>query len=381
MTPLLLTADAAPAAPHFSRRKRFLLLWAIWSAIAIFFASQAVAFVLAMMPRDKIDLAVVWQRQLLFNFVCYYLWWALTPLIVRLDRRWRLEGAGWARAAWMHGLASVLLGAVHLPVSQLIFKVIYNPLSGWSRFMPGLWPLFRDNIHLNILTYWVILGVYYVLDYHHRWREREVHAAELERALSEAQLQALKMQLHPHFLFNALNSIAALMHSDVEAADTMLVRLSDLLRRALDQAGAQEVSLGQELDFLRPYLEIEKVRFQERLSVVFAIPPELLEARVPNLILQPLVENAIRHGIAPRTAPGHITVSAVREGETLHLEVRDNGGGLFEGRSPVEGIGLGNTRARLERLYGAAQSFTLVNLPEGGLSARVSLPLRLIESG
>ena len=184
VTPLLLTADAAPAAPHFSRRKRFLLLWAIWSAIAIFFASQAVAFVLAMMPRDKIDLAVVWQRQLLFNFVCYYLWWALTPLIVRLDRRWRLEGAGWARAAWVHGFASLLLGAVHLPVSQLIFKVIYNPLTGWSRFMPGLWPLFRDNIHLNILTYWVILGVYYVLDYHHRWREREVHAAELERALS-----------------------------------------------------------------------------------------------------------------------------------------------------------------------------------------------------
>ena len=136
-----------------------------------------------------------------------------------------------------------------------------------------------------------------------------------------------------------------------------------------------------ELDFLRPYLEIEKVRFQERLSVVFAIPPELLEARVPNLILQPLVENAIRHGIAPRTAPGHIRVSAVRDGETLHLEVRDNGGGLFEGRAPVEGIGLGNTRARLERLYGAGQSFTLVNLPEGGLAARVSLPLRTTVTG
>ena len=276
----------------------------------------------------------------------------------------------------MHGLASVLLGAAHLPVSQLIFKLIYSPLAGWSRFMPGLWPLFRDNIHLNILTYWAILGVYYVLDYHHRWREREVRAAELERALSEAQLQALKMQLHPHFLFNALNSIAALMHSDVEAADTMLVRLSDLLRRVLDQAGAQEVSLGQELDFLRPYLDIEKVRFQERLSVDFAIPPELLEARVPNLILQPLVENAIRHGIAPRTAPGRITVSAVREGETLHLEVRDNGRGLFEGRAPDEGIGLSNTRERLQRLYGEAQSFTLVNLPEGGMAARISLPLR-----
>lgn len=363
-----------------SRDRRFLLQWGIWSAIAIFFASQAMAFTLAMMPRENVNLWWAWQRQLLFNFVCYYLWWALTPMILSLDRRWRLEGAGWARAAWVHGLASLVIGAAHLPVSQLIFKLIYNPLAGWNRMIPSMWPLFRDNIHLNILTYWAIIGVYYVLDYHERWREREVRAAELERALSESQLQALKMQLHPHFLFNALNSIAALMHSDVEAADTMLVRLSDLLRRALDQAGAQEISLGQELDFLRPYLDIEKVRFQERLSVDFAVPNELLGARVPNLILQPLVENAIRHGIAPQTAPGRITVSARREGETLHLEVRDNGRGLFEGRAPVDGIGLGNTRARLERLYGAAQSITLTVLPEGGVAAQVSLPLRLAAS-
>ena len=381
MTPLLLTAEAAPAAPPLSRVRRFLLQWGIWSAIAIFFASQAVAYVSAMAPHGSFTPWWAWQRQLLFNFVCYYLWWALTPLIVALDRRWRLEGSGWLRAAGVHGLASLVLGSAHLPVSQLIFKLIYSPLAGWSRVIPSLWPLFRDNIHLNILTYWAILGVYYVLDYHHRWREREVRAAELERALSAAQLQALKMQLHPHFLFNALNSIAALMHSDVEAADTMLVRLSDLLRRALDQAGAQEVTLGQELDFLRPYLDIEKVRFQERLSVDFAIPAELLDARVPNLILQPLVENAIRHGIAPRTAPGRITVSAVREGETLRLEVRDNGRGLFEGRAPIEGIGLSNTRERLQRLYGEAQSFTLVNLPEGGMAARVALPLRPVPAG
>jgi len=381
VTPLLLATEAAPASAPLSRVRRFLLQWGIWSAIAVFFASQAVAMVMAMVPRTSLNLYVVWQRQLLFNFVCYYLWWALTPLILKLDRRWRLEGAGWARGAWAHGIASIVLGTAHLPVSQLIFKLIYNPLAGWERFMPGLWPLFRDNIHLNILSYWAIIGVYYVLDYHHRWREREVRAAELERALSEAQLQALKMQLHPHFLFNALNSIAALMHTDVDAADTMLVRLSDLLRRALDQAGAQEVTLGQELDFLRPYLEIEKIRFQERLSVEFAVPAELLNVRVPNLILQPLVENAIRHGIAARTAAGRIAVSATRTGDTLNLEVRDNGRGLRGAEAPVDGIGLSNTRARLERLYGAAQSFGLVNLPEGGLAARISLPLRLAPAG
>ena len=217
--------------------------------------------------------------------------------------------------------------------------------------------------------------------YYQQAQDRALKASQLETQLAEAQLQALQRQLHPHFLFNTLNAISALMHRDVEAADQMLSKLSDLLRIALDQRGAQEVALKDELEFLQKYLEIEQARFGDRLSVDFTIEPQTLDAQVPNLILQPLVENSVRHAVAVRIEPGHIAVRARRNDDRLELSVRDNGPGLPKGRTaaPASGVGLANTRSRLERLYGASQHLTFAEPPGGGLLVTVSMPFKADE--
>jgi LytS/YehU family sensor histidine kinase len=237
---------------------------------------------------------------------------------------------------------------------------------------------FLNNFDYEMMAYWAIAGVYSAVKYHGEAQERTLKASRLDAQLAEAQLQALQRQLHPHFLFNTLNAISALMHRDVEAADQMLSRLSDLLRIALDQRGQQEVALKDELEFLQKYLEIEQARFGDRLTVEFSIDPETLDAQVPNLILQPLVENSIRHAVAVRIEPGHIAVKARRVEGVLELSVRDNGPGMPPGRlaSPARGLGLSNTRSRLERLYGAAQHLTFAEPPGGGLIVTVSLPFR-----
>ena len=229
-----------------------------------------------------------------------------------------------------------------------------------------------------MLTYWAILGVSLAVDYYRKYRERELRASQLETRLAEAQLQVLKMQLHLHFLFNTLHAISTLMHRDVEAAERMLTRLSDLLRHSFESVGVQEVSLKQELEFLDRYVEIEKVRFGDRLAVEISVDPELLDARVPNLILQPLVENAIRHGIASRAAGGRIEIEVRRDNGMLDLEIRDNGPGLpagDDGSEGIGGIGLANTRARLKQLYGARHRFELSEAAGGGLAVNLTIPL------
>jgi LytS/YehU family sensor histidine kinase len=192
-------------------------------------------------------------------------------------------------------------------------------------------------------------------------------------------LQALKMQLHPHFLFNALHSISALVHSDPDAADKMIARLGDFLRLTLDTAAAQEVPLRQEIEFLNCYLEIERIRFRDRLTTSLDVDPQALECRVPNLVLQPIVENAIRHGVAPRSAPGRVEVHAERRGGALRLQVRDNGRGLpADGVCATKGggVGLSNTRARLQQLYGGAFVFEIENDPAGGVVVTLEIPFR-----
>src|SRR5262249_12543584 len=197
----------------------------------------------------------------------------------------------------------------------------------------------------TLLIYWIIVVVNHAFDYYQKYREREMRALDLEKRLAQAKLQALQMQLNPHFLFNTLHSISSLMHRDVEAADRMIDRLSDLLRSALEGSDTQEGELQDELEFLKRYLEIEQPRLGDRLTVKMDIEPDTLRARVPNLILQPLVENAIRHGIEPRARPGRIELRAQRKDATLALEVRDNGIGIKEGELFDEGVGLSNTRA------------------------------------
>jgi LytS/YehU family sensor histidine kinase len=228
-----------------------------------------------------------------------------------------------------------------------------------------------------MMTYWAVVGLVHAVDFHRESQERELTAAQLQTRLAEAQLQSLQRQLHPHFLFNTLHTISALMHRDTEAADAMLARLSDLLRLTLERIGTQVLPLKEELDFVEKYLEIEQARFGDRLQVRFDTPPGTLDAAVPNLLLQPLVENAVRHGIGPKVGGGRVEVVARRDGDMLKLVVRDTGYGV-----PAEkltalntgGVGLSNTRSRLETLYPGRHRFEFQSSAAGGLEVSVVIP-------
>ncbi|HWA14922.1 MAG TPA: histidine kinase, partial [Gemmatimonadales bacterium] len=232
----------------------------------------------------------------------------------------------------------------------------------------------------DLLVYSALVGIGMGGSIYRQAKDREHRAAQLESQLTRAQLDVLRNQLQPHFLFNTLNTISSLVHSEVEAADRVVSRLGDMLRLSLQHNGRHEVTLGEELDFLAHYVEIQCSRFRERLTVRVEVPPELLEGQVPTFMLQPLVENAIRHGIEPRTHAGQVLVRASRNGDRLVLEVADNGPGLIDpppaGTGNGRGIGLTNTRARLVQLYGPRQAITLANRPEGGVIVRVEIPWR-----
>jgi LytS/YehU family sensor histidine kinase len=248
--------------------------------------------------------------------------------------------------------------------------------SGKQPFFSAFRNQFIFSFHFELLTYWALIGLTQGFDYYRKYREREIRASQLEARLARAQLDALKMQLHPHFLFNTLNTISVLMNEDVTLANRLLLRLSDLLRLALKNTDAHEVPLRQELEFLRSYLEIEQTRFEDRLTVRLDIDEEAFEAQVPNLILQPLVENAIRYAVAPRATKSTIEIHATRLNGQIELKVRDDGPGIEETEKAagVAGIGLRNTRSRLEKLYGPAHSFDLCTADGGGLEVRITIP-------
>lgn len=278
----------------------------------------------------------------------WYIWAAFVPLIIWFARRYDPE-----QSLKRVVTATFAFGILIAPVQA----AIENLLAFAGEHLRGVPPeriattqqLERSiflEIFPNYIVYLMIVAAYYGYEYYRRYRERQLRSTELEGRLAEAELQSLKMQLQPHFLFNTLNTISVLMMRDAETANLMLVRLSDLLRLTLDQVGTQEVSLKQELEFLDVYLKIEEMRFQDRLKINVAIDPSTPDAAVPNLILQPLAENAIRHGIAKQTGVGRIDIRAKREGVNLRLEVQDNGPGLRAGaKMPEMGVGLTNSRA------------------------------------
>jgi signal transduction histidine kinase len=326
----------------------------------------------------SVELHVSWMELLWLNLADWYVWAVLAIFVFRLARRFPFE-----RGRWRHGLliqapASIVFAlvasALQLVVNHYLRQALPKPTS--SAAFVELFMLVA--LLENLAIYWVILGIYHVLAYSRKYRERELRASQLEARLAQAQLQVLKMQLHPHFLFNTLHAISALMHQDVELADRMLARLADLLRSTLENADKQEVSLKEELAFIQPYLEIEQARLGPRLTVQLDIDPRAMDALVPNLILQPLVENAVRHGIAPCAEGGRIEISARPDQGLLRLQVRDNGPGLPERQqgSLKEGVGLANTRARLQQLYGAEHRFEIANGQGQGFTATVTIPLR-----
>ena len=306
----------------------------------------------------------------------WYVWALLTPLILWLGRRFPLVRAGW----WWRSLPVLF-------VASLVFTVVKIALrAGLGELLPGL-PTMRlefvllAQFHIQVATFWVILGIGAAFEYYAKFRERELRASQLESRLAQSQLEVLRMQLQPHFLFNTLHTISAFMQEgEIEAADRMISRLSDLLRLALESAGAQEVPLRQEMDFLQRYLEIQQIRFQDQLRVRLDVPDELLDACVPSLILQPLVENAIKHGVTPRAEGGEVTVTVSREQDVLRVTVRDDGPGLSGSSARSAnggGVGLANTQARLAQLYGDRHRFSVANHPAGGVLVELSIPLRM----
>jgi len=345
---------------------------AAWVLFGLFFASQsAIGAAHAGRPVD-------WGRTLAAWMCCAGIWALLTPVVLWLGRRFPFERRRWARSLLAHLGASAALAVASLGVFVVVHDLWEDPA---RPIVPGaaFRSLLAAELHSNWLLYWAILGVSWTVESQRRSRDHEVAAHELAAQLARARLEALERQLHPHFLFNTLNSISVLMHADMPAAERMLVRLSGLLRAVLDRNAAPEVPLRDELRFLESYLEIEQVRFQDRLSVALEIEPQTLQASVPRMLLQPLVENALRHGIAERTGEGgRVEVRAQRSNGTLKLSVSDNGPGLPAGERSADrqGIGLSATRARLERHYGTAGNLELGDAPGGGLEVTLTLPYR-----
>jgi two-component system, LytTR family, sensor kinase len=321
------------------------------------------------------------------NMPYWYAWGLLIPPVLWLARRFPFGRGTWQRSLLVHIPAMLSLTFVRVMLTQYVALMVLRAYwtEGASKMM-GYWSRVRYNYIMQfdweIMTYCAIVGFSHAVAYYREAQERSVSASRLEARLAEAQLQALQRQLHPHFLFNTLNAISALMHRDVEAADQMLMKLSDLLRMALDQPGVQEVALKDELDFLGKYLEIEQARFGDRLTVRFDVDPVTLDAQVPNLLLQPLVENSIRHAIAARVEGGLIEIRARHSRDDLILEVRDNGPGLTSPRPQQSGagVGLANTRSRLEHLYGARQRLQFEQPAGGGLAVIVTIPFRSDEA-
>ncbi len=348
--------------------KRWLLALAFWTALGLFFASQT-------------GLAYLYQQGWApWGFLIrlalgeWYIWALLSPGVWWLARRFPMERGRVRRALAVHIPAAFAFTIAKIVIEeQVVWRLLQMP----GRLNPA------SKFHLAFLTYWAIVGVNHGIRYYRGFRERELRASQLEARLAEARLEALRAQLQPHFLFNTLHAISALMHRDVEAAEAMLARLSDLLRLTLDSAGQQEVPLKRELEFLERYLEIERTRFADRLTVEMRVAPEALDAAVPTLILQPLAENAVRHGIAPRAGPGRLQIRAELTDHALRIEIEDDGPGLprpdaSRPRDLREGLGISNTRARLAQLYGSAHRFELLPAKQDGSGtlARLVLPLK-----
>jgi two-component system LytT family sensor kinase len=359
--------------PVWQRRwVRLAIIWGIWTFIGLVFTLQFYfASYRSARPVPFID-------ALYMQMIWAYLFALATPLVLWIVTRLPLERDNWVRSALLHLPISVVLGVLLTAPGRILIWLRWDWPIGKPLTFEGVTRFVIGNFSEAIGIYLLIALTGYAFSYYRRFREGQVRTLQLEAQLSQAQLQALKMQLHPHFLFNTLHSISALLNKDAEAARKMITRLGDFLRLTLENSGSQEVTLRQEMEFLSCYLEIERIRFQDRLVTHMDVAQQTLDAKVPNLILQPIVENAIRHGIAPRSTQGLIEIEAKQRNGTLRIQVRDNGPGLSAHRTSEnvfkKGLGLANTETRLEQLYGPAHSFSLSNNPDGGLIVTLEIP-------
>jgi two-component sensor histidine kinase len=311
---------------------------------------------------------------MLYQMAAWYPWVGLTPFVLAMGRRFSLERSSPWVALPVHLVAGLAIGAAHLALALAGMRAVSPEPPERSFSVAYLDWMLPTYLEFTVLIYFAILGLVYAIEYYRRYVRGTVHASRLEAELAKAQLQTLRTQLQPHFLFNTLHAISSLMDEDVRAARRMIARLADLLRTTLETGEQQEVSLLRELETLQLYLDIERERFSDRLRIELDVRPDVLEARVPSLLLQPLVENAVRHGIAPLQRGGRITVSAAREAGSLLLTVEDDGAGALSDAAPREGVGLRNTRARLARLYPETHDLTIDRPSAGGFRVQVEIP-------
>jgi len=344
--------------------------------LAIWCVSAAVATTFSYASWLKAGMDADWSLIARRQFATYLIWGALlAPAVLWLCRRYPIDRTNWRRNVPVHIAGALSVAAVHA-----LFRTALDPYTYPDQRHERSWNLVQGYFFANSINdlwmYGLFAGLAFSMAYYRKFRDRELQAEMLQTQLARAELQMLKMQLQPHFLFNTLHSISTLMHRDIAAADRMLSQLSDLLRITLDSSAQQTVTLKRELDFVSGYLEIEKTRFQDRLTVNTEIDPELLDVPVPLLLLQPLVENAVRHGIARRSGAGQIDILAARCGGDLKVSVINDSPGR-DGLPGTHGVGIGlaNTVARLKHLYGDAYRFRINGYSNGRFRVDVEIPI------
>src|SRR5215813_4092192 len=344
-----------------------------WTLVSIIFAG--ISYAAAIGENNK---QFGFVSALRLNLVQFYLWAILSPLLFRFSRRFPIE----FRPLNLRNLLLYFPGLISFAgIHQIIhLAVLWSISPGWRQRFPALIDCYRAyfafGFYIDLIIALLIVIAVHALLYYQSFRASELAQSSLKTQLAQAQLRALKMQLHPHFLFNTLHSISSLVLEDPPKANSMIARLGDFLRLTLENSDQHLVSLKEEAEFLRCYLEIEQVRFGDRLAVAVELEPQTLSVQVPHLILQPVVENAIQHAVAPRATPGHIHIAAKRVNSLLQLEIRDNGPGMSSNSHPsaIEGIGLSNVRARLSQIYGSNFRFELMNGKDGGLIVLMQIP-------
>jgi two-component system LytT family sensor kinase len=349
------------------RRLPFFGIFVLWTLFGLWSAQQNVLLTIT-----SGGVVESWSRVLGIALASSWFWALLTPLLMWNTRRVRDRMSARVAVLTAHLATFLIVHVVDAAVYAMLRDAFGSPTRPFVQLVFSLGTF-------NALTYGVVVMVTTALDYRDALRDRAVRNAQLEAQLAMAHFQTLRAQLHPHFLFNSLNAISALINQDAERAERMLARLSELLRMAIDTAVTPEVRLIDEVEFVKRYLEIEKLRFGDRLSVGVELADDTLDSLVPSMLLQPLVENAVRHGVAPTPGPGRVEIRAERSGAHLHIVVSDTGHGMKTtavNGGAREGVGLRTTRDRLEKLYGADQELTLVKLDGSGFETRVMLPFR-----
>jgi hypothetical protein len=354
--------------------------WVFGVATALSLFSFLQAYRLTLLT-SKPGMTIEAGKLLALNLALWYIAALMMPAIVWMARRFPFDTGHKIRAVVAHSGGALAFAFVHF-VGITSMRFLLWPDGGKYPSVP--WSSYfqrraLEQLDWSLMVYAVIVGVSHAIAFYHESQERKLKAAQLETRLVEARLKTLEAELHPHFLFNTLHAISTLVHRDPESADRMISRLSDLLRITFDRTGEPKVSLKEEIDFLQKYLDIEQTRFQDRLTVHVSVEPDALDGEVPRMILQPIVENAIKHGIAGRHGGNQIQILAGRDGDRLWMQVRDNGGGLQVRtlKALRTGVGLSNTRARLDCLYGRHYRLEFSD-KHGGLSVLIAFTFQRV---